>query len=137
MINTFIDLLKKSVDKCVELKLFKNKKDASYAHLYQYKFELLPMSKFKKGDVQNFKHERLKKSIEKAYPEDNRPKGEYNIESVKFHRDLITQNINPLIFMAYKDNKYYLINGTHKLVAAYLEGHKKIEAYVVYINNFK
>jgi len=133
MINTFIDLLQRSVEKCVELKLFKNKKDASFSHLYRYKFELLSMSKFKKGYVQNFEHKRLKKSLEKAYPENDRPKGEYNIESVNFHRNLITQNINPLIFMAYKDNEYYLINGSHKLVAAYLEGHKKIEAFVVYI----
>ena len=133
MINTFIELLKSSIEKCVELKLFKNKKDASFAHLYQYKFELLSMSKFKKGEVQNFKHERLKKTIEKAYPEDNRPKGEYNLEAVKFHRNLITQKINPLIFMAHKDNKYYLVHGSHKLVAAHLEGHKKIEAFVVYI----
>jgi len=136
MINTFVDLLQSSIDKCVELKLFKNKKDASFAHLYQYKFELLPMSKFKNGSVQNFKHERLKKNVkevEEAYPEDNRPKGEYNLEAVKFHRNLITQKINPLIFMAYKKDKYYLIHGSHKLVAAHLEGHKKIEAFVVYI----
>jgi hypothetical protein len=132
MINTLLDLVKSSVDKSVELKLFKDKKSASYSHLYDYKIELIPLSKIKKGLFENFKDERLKgKDEEKAYPEDNRPKGIYNIEAVKFHRDLITQNKNPIIFVVIKDNKYYLIHGSHKIVAANLEKLKKIDAYVV------
>ena len=35
--------------------------------------------------------------------------------------------------MAHKKDKYYLIHGSHKLVATHLEGYKKIEAFVVYI----
>jgi hypothetical protein len=92
------------------------------------------MSKFKKGLIKNFQSDRLKgKTLEKAYPEDNRPKGDYNIKSVEYHRDLISKKLNPLIWVAHKNNNYYLIHGSHKIIAAHLEKFKKIDAYVVYI----
>jgi hypothetical protein len=133
MITDFVNLVKSSVDKSVELKLFKNKEDASYAHLFSYKLEQIPLTKFKKNEIVHFKSERLKRTAEGAYPEDDRPKGDYNLEAVQYHRDLIGKKLNPLIWMAYKNNKYYLIHGSHKIVAAHLEKFKKIDAYVVYI----
>ena len=134
MINELTELLKSSINKSVELKLFKNKEDSSYAHLYNFKLEKIPMAEFKKDKVKNFSSDRLKaKSIETAYPEDDRPKGMYNIESVKYHMTLIDKNLNPLIFIAKKNNKYELIHGTHKIVAAHLAHLKKIDAYVIYI----
>jgi hypothetical protein len=132
MINNLIELAKSSIDKSVELKLFKNKDDSSYAHLYKYNLEQIPLLKIKKGFFENFNYDRLKgKNEESAYPIDNRPKGAYNIEAVKFHRDLIHQNKNPLIFVVKKRNKYHLIHGSHKIVAANLEKLKKIDAYIV------
>lgn len=133
MINELIKLLQSSIDKSVELKMFKNKDKASYAHLFSYKLEQIPLSKFKKGLVKNFKADRLKSKTEiDAYPENNRPKGIYNLEAVKFHRSLISQNVNPLIFVVYKRNKYHLIHGSHKIIAAHLDNFKKIDAFVVY-----
>ena len=133
MINNLIELLKSSIDKSVQLKLFKNKEDASYAHLYKYKIEQIPLSKIKKGLFKEFDCNRLKgKSEETAYPEDDRPKGIYNIEAVKFHRELIHQDKNPIIFVVKKGKTYHLIHGSHKIVAANLEKLKKIDSYIVY-----
>jgi hypothetical protein len=39
----------------------------------------------------------------------------------------------PLIWVVNKNNKYYLIHGSHKVVAAHLDNLKKIDAYVTYI----
>ena len=134
MINDLINLIKSSVDKSVELKLFKNNKDASYYHLFSYKIEKISISDFKKDKIVNFKSYRLKgKTVEKAYPPDDRPKGDYNLQAVQYHRDLINKNMNPLIWVVHKNNKYHLIHGSHKVIAAHLEKFKKIDAYVVYV----
>ena len=134
MINELVNLLKSSVEKSVNLKFFKTKEDAAFAHLNNIKMEKIQLSKFKNGTIKNFQSDRLKgKTEEKAYPEDNRPKGDYNIESVKFHRELITQEKYPLIFVLYKNSNYYLIQGSHKIIAAHLEKLKTIDAYVVYV----
>jgi hypothetical protein len=133
MINDFTELLKSSIDKSVELKLSKNKESSAYAHLYNFKLEKIPLNVFKKDRVKNFPSHRLKaRTIETAYPESDRPKGMYNIESVKYHMSLIGKNLNPLIFIGKKNNKYELIHGSHKIVAAHLAHLKKIDAYVVY-----
>lgn len=134
MIDQLIELMKSSIEKSVELKLFKNVKDSTYAHVYDYKMEKISISKFKKNNIKYFDSKRLKsKSIEEAYPENNRPKGEYNIKSVEFHSDLIKKNVFPLIWVVCKNKEYYLIHGSHKIVASHLEKLKKIDAYVVYI----
>jgi hypothetical protein len=135
MISDFTELVKSSIDTSVELKLFKNKQDSAYAHLYNYKLEKIPLSYFKKDKVKNFKSDRLKgKTIEKSYPEDNRPKGDYNIDAVKYHMTLIDKKLNPLIWIAKKNGIYHLIHGSHKIVAAHLAHFKKIDAYVVNID---
>jgi hypothetical protein len=134
MINDFTELLKSSIDKSVELKLFKTKEDSAYAHLYNFKLEQIPMSYFKKDKVKNFKSDRLKaRTIETAYPEDDRPKGLYNVESVKYHMTLIEKKLNPLIWVVKKNNNYELIHGSHKIIAAHLAHLKKIDAYVINI----
>jgi hypothetical protein len=134
MINDFVSLVQSSVERSVELKLFKNKEDAAYSHLFSYKLEKIPLKDFKKDLIVNFKSDRLKgRSVDKSYPKSDRPKGEYNLEAVQYHRDLIAKNMNPLIWMAHKNGKYHLIHGSHKIVAAHLEKFIEIDAYVVYI----
>jgi len=48
------------------MKIFKNRKDASMAHIFKSKLVKIPLSEF--TDVDNFNPERLKKSAVKAYP---------------------------------------------------------------------
>ena len=89
MIDDILKLLKSSIDKSIELKLFKNKDKSSYVHLYNYEFKDFSLAKIKKGLFKNYNTNRLKaKSEENAYPENDRPKGIYNIEADKFHRKL-------------------------------------------------
>jgi hypothetical protein len=61
MITDFTELVKSSIDKSVEMKLFKDKKDSAYQHLYNYKLEKIPLSFFKNNKVKNYKGDRLKK----------------------------------------------------------------------------
>jgi hypothetical protein len=114
------------------LKIFKNKKDASYAHIFGSKLEKLPIDLF--FNVENFNPERLKKTAIEAYPMHDRPRGYEDIQSVKFHsKQLLNKiNISP-IWIVLKNKKYILLDGAHRIVASYIENKKFIYAYVIKI----
>ena len=40
--------------------------------------------------------------------------------------------INP-IWLLYKNNKYVLLDGAHRIIASYIEGVEFIRAYIIYI----
>ena len=68
-----IDIIGNSIETSIFLKIFKNKKDASYAHIFNSKLEKLPIDLF--FNVENFDTVRLKKSAIEAYPIHDRPRG--------------------------------------------------------------
>ncbi len=76
--------------------------------------------------------QRLQKSAVKAYPINDRPRGNKDISSVKYYQKQILQEkeITP-IWMVYKNNKYILLDGAHRIVASYIENKKYIYAYVI------
>ena len=76
----------------------------------------------------NFNPERLQNSAVKAYPLHNRPRGNADIRSVKFHQKIIQQKkeINP-IWILKKDGKVILLDGAHRLVASHIENKKYIQ----------
>ena len=130
-----MESLRDSIENSIKLKLFKNKKDAAYAHIYDTQLEVIMIEKFKKGEVKNFEKKRLEaKSAKEAYPKSDRPNpGLYDIKSVKYHQKLIEEGKNPLIWIAKKNDIYYLLDGSHRIVAAYLENKKHIYAEVIHI----
>lgn len=68
----------------------------------------------------NVATDRLKaKTPETAYPEDDRPRGDKDIDSIKYHMD--TDIIEPLIVLDMGTEKI-MIDGMHRLVAANLRG---------------
>ena len=69
--NDYINFLQDSVDTSVSMKIFKNREDASVAHIFKSKLVKLPLSLF--TDVDNFNPDRLKKKAVKAYPINDRP----------------------------------------------------------------
>ena len=125
-ISSMID----SIDTSISMKIFKNRKDASMAHIFKSKLVKIPLSKF--NDVENFNKNRLQKSAVKAYPMEDRPRGNTDISSVKYYQKQIQQKneIQP-IWMIQKNNKYILLDGAHRIVASYIEDKQYINAYII------
>ena len=128
--------MRDSVSTSVAIKLFKNKQDAHLAHILKSKLVEIPLSIFaNNNDMENFNSVRLKESALKAYPLDDRPRGNADISSVEYHQNQIKQQngtINP-IWLLYKNNKYVLLDGAHRIIASYIEGVEFIRAYIIYI----
>ena len=59
----YISTLQDSIDTSINMKLFKNRKDVSFAHIFKSKLTKLSLSKFKNMD--NFNPNRLKKLAKK------------------------------------------------------------------------
>jgi hypothetical protein len=128
--NNYIDIIQHSIDTSVHLKIFKNREDSLKAHIFESKLIKIPLSIF--TNVNNFNIVRLQKSAVKAFPINNRPRGNKDISSVKYYQKQIQQKkeITP-IWMVYKNNKYTLLDGAHRIVASYIENEKYIYAYVI------
>jgi len=128
--DNYVNILKDSIDTSVYMKIFKNRDDALMEHIFNSKLVKVPLSKFK--NVDNFDPNRLQTSAVKAYPINNRPRGNSDINSVKYYQKKIQQNINITpIWMIHKNNKYILLDGAHRIVASYIENIKYINSYVI------
>jgi len=126
--------MRDSVSTSVSMKLFENKQDAHLAHILKSKLVEIPLSTFANNGMENFNSVRLKESAVKAYPLDDRPRGNVDISSVEYHQSQINQqnDIDP-IWLVYKNKKYILSDGAHRIVASYIEGVEFIRAYVIYV----
>jgi hypothetical protein len=126
--------MRDSVSTSVNIKLFENKQDARLAHILKSKLVEIPLYIFENNSVENFNSDRLKDSAVKAYPLDDRPRGNVDISSVEYHQSQIKQqnDIDP-IWLVYKNKKYVLLDGAHRIVASCIEGIEFIRAYVIYI----
>jgi hypothetical protein len=126
----YVFIIQDSVKTSINLKLFKNIEQASYAHIFKSEINKLLISMFK--NVENFDSMRLQNSALKAYPIHNRPRGDDDIQSVKFYQKQLKQNINiHPIWLIQKNNKYILMDGAHRIVASFIENEKYINAYVI------
>ena len=83
----YIKVLRDSIETSVSMELFKTKEEATIKHIFNSKLVSLPLSKCK--NLNNFNPERLQISAVKAYPLDNRPRGDKDISSVKYYQKLI------------------------------------------------
>lgn len=127
--NNYINILQDSIDTSVNMKIFKNREDASMAHIFKSKLVKINMTQIILLD--NFNPDRLKKSPEKAYPLNNRPRGDADINSVIHYQKLIQENkdISPIWII--KKDKYILLDGAHRIVASYIENKTYIYAYII------
>jgi hypothetical protein len=117
-ISTIID----SINTSLNMKIFKNKEEASLSHIFNSKLVKMPLNTFKNYNVYNFNSDRLQISAVKAYPLNNRPRGNEDISSVKYYQKQIQKKkeIAP-IWMIQKNKKYILLDGAHRIVASYIE----------------
>jgi hypothetical protein len=129
----YVSVIQDSIDTSVSIKIFTNRDDALFAHIFRSKLVKMPLYIFR--NIDNFNPERLKKSAVKAYPLNNRPRGKHDISSVKYYQKQIQQNkdITP-IWLIQKNNKYTLLDGAHRIVASYIEGKSYIYAYVIFLD---
>ena len=127
----YISVLQDSIDTSVSMKIFKNREDATMAHIFKSKLIKIPLTIFK--NVDNFDPDRLKMSAEEAYPLPNgRPRGDKDISSVKFYQKQIQQKEDTIpIWIIQQNNKYVLLDGAHRIVASFIEGIKYINAYII------
>ena len=123
-----MDTLQDSVDTSVTLKLFKTKKASLDYHINHSKLVRFPLSALK--ILENFDTNRLSSN---PYPKENRPRGQADLDSVVYHRQAIKQegDTEP-IWVVFKKGTYTLLDGAHRIVAAYLEHKRTIPAYIVY-----
>ena len=134
-----ISVLQDSIDTSVSINIFKNREEASLAHVFQSKLDKIPLSIFSNiedtNKVDNFDPNRLQKTAEQSYPLPyGRPRGDKDISSVEFYQNQIKQNleITP-IWMIQQNKQYILLDGVHRIVASYIEDVKYINAYIIFI----
>tara|TARA_Y100001970_G_C14119095_1_gene795275 strand:+ start:958 stop:1350 length:393 start_codon:yes stop_codon:yes gene_type:complete len=126
----YISIINASIGTSLLLKIFNNKEESAYAHIFNSKLVKIPLSTFK--DVENFNPDRLQKSAVKAYPLNNRPRGNDDISSVKYYQKQIQQKKEIIpIWMVKKNKKYILLDGAHRIVSSYIENKRYINAYVI------
>jgi len=134
MDNNYVDVIRDSIETSITLKIFKTKSKALNAHIYDSKLVKFSLSNF--TNIENFDPNRLKKSAVKAFPISDRPRGNSDITSVKFHQKQIQNNktIQPIWLVYNKtNNKYTLLDGAHRIVASYIENQNSIYGYVIFI----
>jgi len=126
----FLQDIKDSVETSVTIKLFPSLKVASYCHIFNSNLARFSLSHCK--ELNNFNEKRL--SID-PYPEDDRPRGAKDLESVLHHRRIIRKegHTEP-IWIAFKNGEYTLLDGAHRIVATYLEKKRTIPTYIVTID---
>ena len=128
----YVSVLQDSIDTSIEIKIFKTREEASIAHIFHSKLVKLYISIF--NNVDNFDITRLQKSAVKAYPVNNRPRGEDDINSVEYYQKQIQQENEIIpISMVNQNNQYILLDGVHRIVASYIEDKEHINAYVIHI----
>jgi hypothetical protein len=126
-----MDTLRDSIQTSVQIGVFPSEKTSSYSHVFKSELVRFPVSKYK--DLRNFDPSRLSKD---PYPKEDRPRGQDDLNSVVYHRQKIQQfgETDP-IWIAEKGGTFTLLDGAHRIVAAYLENKRTILAYVVRVDS--
>jgi hypothetical protein len=114
-----ISILQDSIDTSVDMKIFKSREESAVFHIFHSKNIKFPLSKCK--ILENFDVKRLKKNAELSYPKEDRPRGLNDIKSVRYYKKLLKEKIDiPHIWIVKRNNKYILLDGSHRIVASYI-----------------
>ena len=126
----YITTLNDSIETSLKLGLYSSRQRAIDAQLKRS--EIVKFQLKCANDMENFNKNRLQSTANKAYPPSDRPRGKKDIESVNYWRKIIKSGKEiPPIWVAYEDIDYILLDGAHRIVAAYIEGKKTIPAYLI------
>ena len=125
----YIQVLRDSIETSISMNLFKDKQEAIMKHIFNSKLKYFSISKCK--NLNNFNPKRLQKSAIKAYPLNDRPRGNKDIQSVKYYQKQIQNKIDIAPIWIIKKNNYILLDGAHRIVASYIENKNYIPAYII------
>ena len=127
----YISILHDSIATSLSMKIFKNINESSLAHIFNSKLVKINLLLCK--NMINFDSNRLQNTAEKAYPIDNRPRGDTDINSVIFHQKQIQngESLEP-IWIIVRDNNYILLDGAHRIVASYIEKKQVLYSYIIF-----
>jgi len=128
----FMSSIVDSINTSVSMKIFKNREEAAFSHIFNSKLVRIPLNTFKNYNVDNFNSVRLQKSAVKAYPLTDRPRGKEDISSVKYYQKQIQKKEVTPVWMIQKNKKYILLDGAHRIVASYIED-VPVYAYIINI----
>lgn len=118
----FLENLKDSVETSVNLGVFKNRAAASEAHVFKSSYMMIPIDLC--AELNNFNPDRLSNN---PYPD--RPRGNADMNSVKYHRAQIRRHgqTTPI----YVGSNNTLFDGAHRIIAYYLEKKRQVPAYII------
>ena len=127
----FLQDIRDSVETSVSMKIFSSLKVASYNHIFNSEFTMFPLANCR--DLENFNPARLSKI---PYPEDDRPRGQKDLDSVAHHRRVIRKegHTEP-IWLVLNKGKYTLLDGAHRIVSTYLENKRGIPSYIIRVGS--
>ena len=126
----YIQSLRDSVETSVSLKLFSSQKIAAEHHVFNTTYQIVSMSDCK--TLENIAATRFSSD---PYPAHDRPRGQKDLDSVKYHRRIIRKNGNTEpIWIAKKGDRYIVLDGVHRIVASNLENKRQIPAYIVHVD---
>ena len=121
-----------SVLASITIKLFDNIEDSCFAHIFNSKLDKFDLVNYNKEYIKNINKNRFSKTAELAYPESDRPRGENDLLSVKYHQERLQNGeILEAIWIIEKNGKKYILDGFHRLTASYIEKKTNIDAYFI------
>jgi len=125
----YIQSLRDSVETSVALKLFSSQKVAAEHHVFNTTYQMVSISDCK--TMENIDPVRFSSD---PYPAHDRPRGQRDLDSVKYHRRIIrkTGQTEP-IWIAKKGDRYIKLDGVHRIVATNMENKRQIPAFIVNI----
>jgi hypothetical protein len=121
-----------SVSASITIKLFENIFDSCLAHVFNSKIGKFNLVNYNKEYIKNINNNRFAESAELAYPESDRPRGDSDLASVKYHQERLRKGENlEAIWIIEKNGKRYILDGFHRLAASYIEKRTNIDAYFI------
>lgn len=121
-----------SVSASITIKLFENIFESCLAHIFNTKLGKFDLINYNKECIKNINKNRFAETAELAYPESDRPRGDSDLVSVKYHQERLQNGENlEAIWIIEKNGKRYILDGFHRLAASYIEKRTNIDAYFI------
>lgn len=129
--DQFMSNIRDSVETSVSMKFFNSITDSSHAHIFNSTLGKISIANCRK--LKNFNPQRLQDSAEEAYPKTDRPRGNKDISSVKYHQKVIKNGNNLAPIWVLDNGELTLLDGAHRIVATYIENKRTISVYIIKI----
>lgn len=126
-----MDVVRDAVETAVNMGLFKTIAKATAAAVFSSYPDKLTMTQCK--DMDNFNPDaRLLSRATRAYPTADRPRGEKDVNCVKYWARQIRRGVQPPPIWVLKNKfGYTLLDGAHRIVAHYIAGKRVVPCIVV------